>query len=1166
MPSLNNEKLFRKVIARNITLPIIAGLISSGIFVILINLLLGQAKRVEHADQIISLANVGMKIFIDGETGIRGYALTGKEDFLEPYVSAKARADSDLAALRGLVSDNKIQTERVDSLQGVYISWFEYAENIRKLKAEKKDVISVVSQGLGKSLMGQARDLFDKIIITEERLRKERSDSLYNTTQIVLISVVSRSLILSILIALYGRKQMHALSDSYEKILRASQERNMTLQHQQWLKTGQMELSQKMAAQRGMSHLGDIIIGSIASYLKAQVGAFYLLTEENLLVRSGTFAYSSDFSKGKKLQLGETLVGQAALEKRNIYLTELPQDYVKVSSGIGDTSPTELLLYPVIDDGEIFAVIELGFLGQADVRYDDFLKSVSESVIVAIKTAIFREHREKLLKEIQDQAEELQTQQEELRVMNEELEEQTRMLKGSQARLEAQQAEMEQTNAQLEEQAQTLENQKDLLDRKNESLVETKLRLEQKAHELQKASQYKSEFLANMSHELRTPLNSSLILAKLLSDNKEKTLSDKQVEFAQQILNSGNDLLNLINDILDLSKVESGKLDISADDVKIESLVSSLKKSFDPMAKEKKLELIFEVDTKTPAGMFTDRLRLEQILKNLLSNSLKFTPTGRVSVRIFPGPDSTISFEVKDTGIGIKEEQQEIIFEAFRQADGTTNRKYGGTGLGLSISRDLARLLGGHIRVESQINEGSAFTLTLPLIYRAEIQEVSHLPSNRTLSLSESKPLAQISRPLPVAEPENMTQSIYFKDDRHMIDAKTERAILVVEDDPKFAQIIFDLAHELKYKCLVTDSADEGIELAKKFHPAAVLLDMKLSDQSGLFVLDQLKNFSSTRHIPVHIISVDDFSRQAFHLGAIGYMLKPVKREQLIEAFEKIELKIKQNIRKVLIVEDNKVQQNAIQKLIEDKNLETVTADTGNEAFSLLSQGVYDCMIMDLNLPDMSGFELLEKINSSFNKDYPPIIVYTGRSLSREEEIQLNRYSRSVIIKGAKSPERLLDEVILFLHRVETDLDDKNQESFENLRNREKIFENRTILIVDDDMRNNFALTAALEQKGAKIIIAKNGQESLEKLESEKGIDIVLMDIMMPVMDGYEAIREIRKKPQFKKLPIIAQTAKAMKEDHQLCIQAGANDYLSKPIDLQKLLSLIRIWLTAGWR
>lgn len=1166
MSSNVNTQLFRRILIRNIALPLLVGIASCGVFVIMVNQLIAQSAEVKKSAQIISKTNEVHKLFIDGETGLRGFVITDKEAYLQPYIVSRQQIDKELRELAEMIRENPAQVERVQNLRTQHNSWVKYAETI--IAAEKKlrpgVMNNIIAQGVGKSLMDQARETFSDLIRDEETLRDEKNDHLNRITSIGLIAVSLFMLLSAIWIALSGRRQMMSLAESYESVLRESERHNQTLMAQQWLKAGQNELNEKIAATSTLAGLSEAILEFSTRYLSAQVGAFYVSNDSMQLERTATFAFTESAQHKQLVSVGEGLVGQVAKTAEPAWLRDLPQDYLSVSSSLGHTAPTHVLALPFEYEGRVLAVMELGFVGEAHPRCLDYYEQIEETTGVSINAAQLRAQREHMLREIQNQAEELQTQQEELRVTNEELEEQTRMLKETHVRLEAQHAEMEQTNSQLEEQTQALENQKQLLDKKNQNLFDAKLALEQKATELQRASQYKSEFLANMSHELRTPLNSSLILAKLLADNKEGNLTKQQVDFAKQIQSSGNDLLNLINDILDLSKVESGKLDIVPENISVASLLSGLQKAFSPIAKEKNLKLTFDA-TEVPASFYSDKLRVEQILKNLLSNAIKFTSAGEVSVRIYRADGDHLSISVKDTGIGISPEQQEVIFEAFRQADGTTNRKFGGTGLGLSISRNLAYLLGGSIKVESVIGHGSNFILTLPEKYQAT-DDVNLLPTTPLVAKTQTHGAkADFKMTALPSSTEAEVHELFFQDDRSAYSPQ-DRTVMVVEDDKKFAGILYDLAHELGYKCIVTNSAEEALRLTAKYHPTAILLDITLADRSGLYVLDQLKQHATTRHIPVHVISGSDFSRQALHMGAIGYILKPVKRSELVEAFQKIEEKIRQDIRKILIVEDNEVQREAIRRLIEDKNIETVAVGTGEKAIATLSQDSFDCMIVDLNLPDMTGFDLLEKMNSDDNQSYPPTIVYTGRELTRDEESQLQLYSHSVIIKGAKSPERLLDEVTLFLHRVESDLDVKKQGILQDLRNRDKVFEKRTVMVVDDDMRNIFALTAALEQKGARIVIAKNGQESLDKLAIEKNIDIVLMDIMMPVMDGYEAMRRIRSKPEFKNLPIIALTAKAMKDDQQRCLDAGADDYLSKPVDLEKLLSLTRIWLMSGWR
>ncbi|MEO6678506.1 MAG: response regulator, partial [Pseudomonas sp.] len=678
--------------------------------------------------------------------------------------------------------------------------------------------------------------------------------------------------------------------------------------------------------------------------------------------------------------------------------------------------------------------------------------------------------------------------------------------------------------------------------------------LQERAEELQRSSKYKSEFLANMSHELRTPLNSSLILAKLLAENPQENLSAEQVKFAESIYSAGNDLLNLINDILDISKVEAGKLDMRPENTSVARLVDGLRGMFQPMATDKKLDFQVELQAGAPMMIYTDRQRLEQVIKNLLSNAVKFTEKGSVSLTVASQPGDGIAFIVRDSGIGIAPDQQESIFEAFRQADGTTNRRYGGTGLGLSISRDLANLLGGSISVTSEPGQGSAFTLVLPQQYVEPGDEPIEPMRATPVAHAPSAPVAAL---VPLIAEVDIPR---FDDDRVKAPFAT-RCILVVEDEVSFAHILYDLAHELGYQCLVAHGADEGYDLAKEFIPDAILLDMRLPDHSGLTVLQRLKEHAETRHIPVHVISVEDRVEAAMHMGAIGYAVKPTTREELKDVFARLEAKLTQKVKKVLLVEDDDLQRDSIARLIGDEDIEITAVGFAQEALDLLRTTIFDCMIIDLKLPDMLGNDLLKRMSTEDICSFPPVIVYTGRNLTRDEEAELRKYSRSIIIKGARSPERLLDEVTLFLHKVESQLSHERQKMLKTARSRDKVFEGRKVLLVDDDVRNIFALTSALEQKGAVVVIGRNGREAIEKLNEVEDIDLVLMDVMMPEMDGFEATTLIRQDPRWRKLPIIAVTAKAMKDDQERCLAAGSNDYLAKPIDLDRLFSLIRVWL-----
>lgn len=918
-----------------------------------------------------------------------------------------------------------------------------------------------------------------------------------------------------------------------------------------WLKNEAVELAKRTRGELTALEVGEQLVTRLAEVTKASVGALFLKHEKkDVLIFQNGFAYQPETEIS--IPFGSNITGQAAKEKK--FITVTGPDHLPIASATMKHNPSHVIALPLIADNEVVGVLELGFFSPPKQLATELLELIAEPAAISIRSAQHKAKLSDLLQETQQFAEELQAQQEELRVANEELEQQTRALKESHQKLENQQAEMEQTNQQLEEQAQILEHQKNLLDERNRDLTYAQHNLEEKALELQKSGNYKSEFLANMSHELRTPLNSTLILAKLLSDNKPGNLNEEQVKYAQIIYNSGQDLLNLINDILDLSKVEAGKMTLNPEIVFIRHVLKNIDATFAIIAKEKKIDFKIHIDDDVVNQITTDRQRLEQILRNFLSNAFKFTTQGGISIHVYTAPKG-IAFAVADTGVGISPDQQTVIFEAFRQADGTISRKFGGTGLGLSISRELARVLGGEIQLSSTKGEGSTFTLILPREFGLKT-EIEHKV--------EVKAKPEVLPPVRERETEKVTFS--FADDRDILD-RYNRKMLIIEDDEHFAKILFDLAHEMSFGAVVSPTAHDGMELAQKYSPHAIVLDVRLPDHSGMIVLDHLKMNTKTRHIPVHVISSEDFSKSALEMGAAGYMLKPVKRERLQSAFQNITSHLEQKMRAVLIIEDDEIQRQHIMGLIQDKHVEVDAVDSSEKALEKLKTKTYDCMIMDLSLPGMSGYELLAQIsNENSVYAFPPVIVYTARDLTREEEEKLRLYSGSIIIKGAKSPERLLSEVTLFLHRVETDLPPERQKMLRELRSRDKNLEGRRILVVDDDVRNIFALTSALEEQGAKIESARNGREALEVLESNGNVDLVLMDIMMPEMDGYEAMRRIRQTKKYNDLPIISLTAKAMKDDKKKCIEAGANDYLPKPIQMDKLLSLLRVWLPAHQR
>jgi signal transduction histidine kinase/DNA-binding response OmpR family regulator len=936
-------------------------------------------------------------------------------------------------------------------------------------------------------------------------------------------------------------------------VVRRSIVAKLFLRERDWVRSGQRDLGMRMQGELDLDELGDRILTFLCQYLGVPVAALYVTTESKTTFRRcATYASQGPVDAPAEITLGQTLVGQSIKDREVIRLDHVPPGYLPIVSALGKTTPAHVVVVPTEVDGSVNAAIELGFLTPVGQSEMDLLSSTAGSIAVAIRSAQYRATQAELLQKTKAQAEKLQAQQEELRIANGELQQQSGALEESQARLETQQAELEQTNCQLEEQAQALEHQHDVLTRAQAELVE-------KADALERANQYKSEFLANMSHELRTPLNSALILAKLLADNKEGNLTAEQVRFASTIHSSGNDLLDLINDILDLARIEAGGVEIHPEPIAIESAMAALRKIFQPLATQKHLGFELIVEPGCAKEIKTDALRLQQILRNLLSNAMKFTDSGNVVVAVSRDGD-TIRFAVRDTGVGIRPDQHEMIFEAFRQADGSTQRKYGGTGLGLTISRELAQRLGGAISVQSEVGRGSVFTLTLPIAIQAGT------PTPATVRILPSRPRRSEVSPAPVVtetKPPLLPRRV--DDDRDLVQAG-DRTILVVEDDEHFAAILRDLVREQNFRCLVATTGEEGLVLAQRFLPSAVLLDVNLPDQSGLLLLDQLKHNGMTRHIPVHVVSVADYAQQALAMGAIGYALKPVRREQIVAAIERLEKKLSQNVRRILVAESREEQRTSIESLLRRDGVEIVGVATAADALDGLHQQTFDCMVLDLVLPDMSGYDLLDKMAAGEAFSFPPVIVYASTPLGTDDERRLRRYASSVIVKGARSPERLLDEVSLFLHQVEAKLPAEQQQLLRLARRREAAFEGRTLLLVEDDARNIFALSSVFEPKGAKLRIARNGQEALAILDQAAKspgdeIDLVLMDVMMPIMDGLAATREIRRHAEWKDLPIIALTAKAMPEDRQKCIEAGVNDYIAKPLDIDRLVALVKVWL-----
>ncbi|WP_242342472.1 response regulator [Anaeromyxobacter terrae] len=939
-------------------------------------------------------------------------------------------------------------------------------------------------------------------------------------------------------------------------IVRASVRARMVVAREQWTREGMAAVRRALQGDKPVEAVGADALRALANHLGAEVGALHVQRDDGRFHPCATLA--GEPGAGASFAPGEGLSGEVAVAGRVRLVNDVPAGYLRITSGAGGADPRALVLAPSRVDDEVIGVVELGAFRAFDDLDVEVLDRIAQPLGIALRSARDRARLEELLAETQRQAERLEIQQEELRVANEELQSQADVLRDSQARLEAQQAELEQANVQLEEQAATLEDQRAQLAERGEEL-------EARAHELERASRFKSEFLANMSHELRTPLNSALILAKLLSENAPGNLTEEQVRYARTIHQSGTDLLVLINDILDLSKIEAGRLEVHPEAVPVARLVEQLALTFGPVASERGLAFERVVEAGAPPELTTDPQRLLQVMQNLLSNAFKFTERGGVTLRVSPAPDDHVALVVQDTGIGIPEEKQRLVFEAFRQADGTTSRRYGGTGLGLSIARELVALLGGTLSLESAPGRGSAFTVTLPRAIGTRARERVPLAAQApatAAAVPASVPASRapaVLRAMPPAALAKAEAAAGSGPAPARVDGA--RRVLVIEDDPAFAEVLCGLARERLFACELATTASAGLERAFAEPPEAIVLDVGLPDLSGLAVLDQLKRDPRTRHVPVHVMSVEDYTHAALEMGAVGYALKPVKRDELLEAFEKLEERLRAGVRRILVVEDDPVQRESLSRLLSGRDVETVGASTVADAVAKLQGQTFDCVVMDLALPDGSGFDLLERMAASEGSPFPPVIVYTGRSLDPDEEQRLRRYSRSIIVKGARSPERLLDEVTLFLHQVEAELPPERRRMLQVARSREAVFEGRRVLVVEDDVRNVFALAALLEARGAVVDIARNGREALEVLARAPRTDLVLMDIMMPEMDGYEAMRRIRADARLAKLPIIALTARAMADDRQRCLDAGANDYVSKPIDLEKLLSLMRVWM-----
>jgi CheY-like chemotaxis protein/GAF domain-containing protein len=931
---------------------------------------------------------------------------------------------------------------------------------------------------------------------------------------------------------------------------------------QDWLKTNLARFTRLLQGQRDLEAVSMMILSELAPLVSAHHGVFYMMDsgyQDARLRLVASYGYRSSAGLPTSFKPGEGLVGQCAIEKQRIWLTNVPRDYITVSSGLGFAPPTNIVVLPILFEQQVKAVIEIASLDRFTETHLSFLHQLTDSIGVVLNTIEANSRTESLLTQSQSLAQELQ-----------------------------------QTNLELAEKARLLSEQNIEVERKNREVEQAKLELEEKATQLALSSKYKSEFLANMSHELRTPLNSLLILAQQLSNNPEHNLTDTQVEFAKTIFGSGSDLLTLINDILDLSKIESGTVTLELSEYRFESLRNFVERTFRHMADAKKIAFSITLEESLPISMVTDTTRLQQILKNLLSNAFKFTSNGHVSLGMalaqggwspdhasLARAEAVLAFSVTDTGVGIPADKLQLIFEAFQQADGSTARKYGGTGLGLSISRELARLLNGEIRVESEVGVGSTFTLYLPYTQEGGTHYAPVRPHNQEGRLSLPAPASAPAVRTPSQQPskadmadEPVTAALTDAaaasgtdaeedipaDDRAFV-TPGDPAVLIVEDDEELAQTLLEQAREKNFKAIVTLQPDSALAISRDYLPTAILLDIDQTGADGLAVLDRLKRDPSTRHIPVHILSDQHERERALHQGAISYLDKPISIERIQEEFVRIQQFVTSGRRNLLVVEDDPIQREAIVELIGHEDVNVQAVGTGQEALDLLDNLRFDLVVLDLKLPDIDGFALLERIGANPSLQYLPIIIYTAAELTQSDRNELQRFAKTIVIKDARSPEKLVAETALFLHRSPANLPEQQRRLLEQAEAAEYGLAGRKVLVVDDDLRNIFALSSVLERQEMKVLYAENGRDGIEVLESDPEIEVVLMDIMMPEMDGYDTMRAIRRIPKFKSLPIITLTAKAMKGDRDKCIAAGASDYITKPVDVAKLLSLLRVWL-----
>jgi len=1162
-----------------------------------INNLLSSSRWVNHTNEVLRKLENIISVLKDAETGQRGYLLTDDERFLESYNGAYDKSLVLLNQTKQLTADNPQQQVNCDLLHSLITKRLGYLQTLidRKRNGEPISKNILVE---GKTHMDSARRIVDNMQAREQTLLGQRTANLnrFSTAVPALIVVASVLAVLITLISFFrvlkdyanrlelqqslqhkdeettkriavvqtvadqiaagdyslkiddvGMDSLGAIAVSLNKMAQALDASFSNLKDREWQQRGIAELNELMIGEKNEAVLTAKVIQFITAYTRAQVGAFWLAKDGKTLQLASSLGLNRS-QVNDTIGWGEAVAGQAAMTGKEVLLENITGTKLLIDYSGGSFQPRAIIAMPIFYETRLKGVLELAMLQPITALTTEFLKTASFNIGIAIHSVRDHQRLQELLMETQAQSEELQAQHSELENVNAELQAQAEKLQTSEEELRVQQEELQQANQELEERTRSLED-------KNELILQRNFEVQQKAEELALSTKYKSEFLANMSHELRTPLNSILLLSRLLSENHGQNLSTDQIEYANVIQSSGKGLLTLIDEILDLSKIEAGKMELEYSAVDIADVTNELRSLFAPLAKEKNILFQIELQNGLPAVIESDRLRVEQILRNLLSNALKFTKQGAVTLQVANEKDA-VRFTVKDTGIGIPVDKQQTIFEAFQQADGSTRRQFGGTGLGLSISRELARLLGGEIQLQSEEGKGSAFTLLLPVQkgqaapVKKEVDAMPVIMHEEMKKLEEAVPNPYVSDAIPPSVP----------DDRETV-SKEDKTILIIEDDTAFARSLLDFTRQKGYKGLVAVRGDEGVELAKRFLPMGILLDIQLPVKSGWDVMDELKAHPATRPIPVHMMSSLEAKAKSLAKGAVDFINKPVAFEKVGAMFQKIEEALSRDPKKVLILEENPKHAQALAYFLEQYNVHAEIKNTIHEGIDALNQSEVDCVILDMGIPAQRSYDVIEEVKKTPGYENLPIIVFTGKNLSHVEEAKIRQYADSIVVKTAHSYQRILDEVSLFLHLVEDNKKSEKTSKYKRMGALGEVLKGKTVLVADDDVRNIFSLTRSLENYGVNVISAIDGKDALQQLEQNGKVDLVLMDMMMPEMDGYDSTRRIREHAKWRNLPVIAVTAKAMTGDREKCMAAGASDYITKPVDVDQLISLLRVWL-----